>query len=435
MKRNTYKVKMLFAMLVILLLMGLLVSENLAFAKNNTHKQVTQSLIQLVENNPDIKRMLVTSIAEAKKVNPDPKTNPVQNLSDYYTYIDSAYELIPQNVLENPENLTRDQILQSICYFYFLIDQPLAELENKGLFKNSIQYHPLFSAWNRTFVNAWGDFLDTEQSWDQKTYQGFYQDPRFGLQKGWYEPASNWETFNAFFSRYLKSVDARPIASPEDPAVVISPADSVPQGVWAIDKDSNIKVENGLNVKLTTFHNVNDLLSDDSQYKDAFANGVLTHTFLNVNDYHRYHFAVGGTIKERKNIVQNVALEVLWSQQQNKYVPMVSTGWQFSQTRGYVIVDTGKYGLVALIPMGMAQVSSVNFEGNVRPGIIHKKGSMLGNFLFGGSDFVMLFQKQAGFEISAPKVKCTARDINQIGAGTYEHILMGEEYGIMKGIQ
>jgi len=100
----------------------------------------------------------------------------------------------------------------------------------------------------------------------------------------------------------------------------------------------------------------------DSEYKDAFANGVLTHTFLNVFDYHRYHFAVGGTIVEKKIIQQNVALEVEWSPEQGRYIPIDSIGWQFSQTRGYVIVDTGEFGLVVLIPMGMAQVSSVNFE-------------------------------------------------------------------------
>ncbi len=434
MKRVGYRIKISF---VILLLTGLLIPASLVFAKETAHKQITQDLINLVENNPEIKPLLEASISEAKKNNSDRKTNPVQNLSDYYDYIDSASELIPQNVLENPSDLIREQILQSICYFYFLIDQPLPELKDKGLFKNSIQYYGPFAAWTRDFANAWGDFLDTEKSWNQNTYQGFYNCPRFGLQKGWYEPSSNWKTFNDFFSKYLKSADMRPIASPEDPAVVVAPADSVPQGTWAIDKDSNIKVEGGLKVKLATFYSVKDLLSDDSQYKDAFANGVLTHTFLNVNDYHRYHFAVGGTIKEKKIIVQNVTLEVVWSQKQGKYVPIDSTGWQFTQTRGYVIMDTGKYGLVALMPMGMAQVSSVNFEGNVRPGITHKKGAMLGSFLFGGSDFVMLFQDKAGFEINAPEVKkaATNTDQDQNSEDTYEHILMGEEYGVMKGIQ
>jgi len=62
---------------------------------------------------------------------------------------------------------------------------------------------------------------------------------------------------------------------------------------------------------------------------------------------------------------------------------------------------------------------------------------MLGNFLFGGSDFVMLFQDRAGFEITAAKTKNTT---TETGSGqkpevTYEHILMGEEYGVMKGMQ
>ena len=78
---------------------------------------------------------------------------------------------------------------------------------------------------------------------------------------------------------------------------------------------------------------------------------------------------VGGKIVDNRSITQNVALEVAWNETAKKYDPIDSTGWQFSQTRGYVIVDTGEYGLVALIPMGMAQVSSVNFEEGVVVGI------------------------------------------------------------------
>ncbi|VVB71956.1 Phosphatidylserine decarboxylase proenzyme [uncultured archaeon] len=384
----------------------------------DNHKAITQDLIKLVETNPEIGKMLEKSIAEAKLNNSDPSTNPVQNLSQYYDYIDSASELIPQDVLENPTDLTRDQILQSICYFYFLVDQPLPELLNKGLYRNTIQYYPPFSAWLYNFSVTWGAFLDTEDSWNNETFQQFYNDPSYGLQGDWYESPSNWNTFNRFFSRYLSSPKQRPIAEPNDTSIVVSPADSVPQGVWAIDSNSTIQADGGLKVKLVHYYSIEDLLGNDSQYKDAFADGVLTHTFLNVNDYHRYHFAVGGTVKEMKNIVQNVALEVSWNETEGKYDPIDSTGWQFSQTRGYAIVDTGKYGLVALIPMGMAQVSSVNFEDNVTAGSTHEKGDMLGNFLFGGSDFVMLFQKDARFELNA-----------MVG----KHILMGTRYGVMKG--
>ncbi len=424
MKEGIIKMRLFFAVVI---LAGLLILACSVSSKVD-HKPITLELIKLVNSDKEVESLLKASIAEAKKINSDTRSNPVQSLTAYYDFIDKAVELLPQEILPGPSGSVRDQMLQGICYFYFLIDQPLSELEGQNLYKNAIQYYPPFSSWLLNFANAWGSYLATEDSWNQEIYQQIYDDPKFGLQKGWYEPASNWKTFNEFFAKYLISPDVRPIATPDDTKVVVLPADSVPQGVWPIDEDSKIQVDEGLKVKLTTYYNIANLLGEESHYKGAFANGILTHTFLNVNDYHRYHFAVGGTVKEKKIISENVALEVAWNSEQGKYIPIDSTGWQFTQTRGYVIVDTGEYGLVALIPMGMAQVSSVNFEENVQVESIHKKGDMLGNFLFGGSDFIVLFQEKAGFELTAPKEE-NPNSKNII----YKHALMGEEFGIMKG--
>jgi phosphatidylserine decarboxylase len=168
------------------------------------------------------------------------------------------------------------------------------------------------------------------------------------------------------------------------------------------------------------------LLGKDSAYRDAFADGVLTHTFLDVEDYHRYHFPVGGTIKEVNIIFQDDAVggTISWSPDKNKYLLDSETpGWQFIETRGYVIIQTGKYGLVAVMPVGMSQVSSVNFEANVQVGSSFKKGDMLGYFLFGGSDCVILFQKAAGFKI-------TASGNEKDG---YRHVFMGETFGVLNG--
>ena len=49
----------------------------------------------------------------------------------------------------------------------------------------------------------------------------------------------------------------------------------------------------------------------------------------------------------------------------------------------------------------MCEVSSVNFESTVVPGAEVKKGDPLGYFLFGGSDIVMIFSKDAGFTLTA----------------------------------
>jgi hypothetical protein len=100
-------------------------------------------------------------------------------------------------------------------------------------------------------------------------------------------------------------------------------------------------------------------------------------------------------------------------------------GWQAIETRGCVIIDTQDFGLVALLPIGMSQICSVKFEENLHAGTSVKKGDMLGCFLFGGSDIVMIFQKQAGFELTASKAGNNGQ--------SYQHILMGEKYGVLKG--
>ena len=53
---------------------------------------------------------------------------------------------------------------------------------------------------------------------------------------------------------------------------------------------------------------------------------------------------------------------------------------------------------------------------NLYPVGITKEGNWI---LFGGSDYVMLFQKEAGFDLTTPR----------IDRETFEHRLFGEEYG------
>jgi phosphatidylserine decarboxylase len=382
-------------------------------------------LMALVEEDPNLKPMLISSIEKAREINPDRDTNPAQNLEEYFEFVSWAETSMPWALLrksEYPEIF--DNIFQSLIYFYFLIDQPLPELEGKGLVNDSLQYAEPFASWLITFSQSWGNFLDTEDSWNETYYEMALNDPAFGLQNGWYEDSGNWTTFNEFFARYLKSPAMRPVAAPEDGSVVASFADSQPQGAWAIDGNSNIVAADGVPVKSASLSSVVKLIGEDSQYKDAFANGTFTHSFLNVNDYHRYHFPLGGTIKEVR-IIQGInptGGSLWWDADNNRYAfdPSASLGWQSVETRGCVIVETEKHGLVALLPIGMVAVGSVNFEDNLKLGMDVKKGDMLGNFAFGGSDFIMLFQDKVNFTLDAPK---------QPGGDSYQHLLMGERLG------
>ncbi|MGA9239330.1 phosphatidylserine decarboxylase [Robiginitalea sp.] len=390
--------------------------------------EATKELITLLDDDPELKAMLETSIAKAKAINPDRNTNPAQTLEEYYEFITWAETTMPWAIIEKEEYPEIfDNILQGFLAFYSLIDQPLPELEGEGLVNNSLQYYEPFAEWLTTFNKSWGSYLDTEASWNETYYQMALNDPNFGLQHGWYEDPSNWKTFNEFFARYLKSPQMRPIASADVDSVVVAFADSQPQGTWAIDGNSKLLEKEGVPVKSATLKSVSALIGDHSAYKDAFANGTLTHSFLNVNDYHRYHFPLSGTVKELK-IVQGInptGGEIWWDNENKRYAfnPASKTGWQSVETRGSLILETEEYGLVALLPIGMAVVGSVNFEDNLTPGTKVAKGDMLGHFAFGGSDFVMIFQEQVHFELEAPM---------EADGQTYKHMLMGERLGSLK---
>lgn len=384
----------------------------------------TLELINIVNSNPEIKSMLLASIEKAKQINPDKKTNPAQNLEEYYEFVSWCENAMPWQFLEvDYANTLYDKIDQSLCYFFFINDQPLDELEGKGYFNNSLQYHEPYKSWLTSFNKTYGEYMNTEKSWNSDYYKIALSDGIFGLQNDWYESPSNWKTFNQFFARHLKSSKQRPIAGLDNHGIVVSPADAQPQGVWAIDSTSKIIEKEGIAIKSGTLYNVENLIGESSDYEDSFTNGTFTHSFLDVGDYHRYHFPLSGTIKEIR-IIQGESVSggyTTWDSKNKRYkFDASSVGWQSIETRGCVILETEEYGLVALLPIGMWPVSSVNFEDNLHVGSKVSKGDMLGYFLFGGSDFITIFQEKAQFVLDAPK-----KEKND----TYLHQLMGERLG------
>ena len=72
------------------------------------------------------------------------------------------------------------------------------------------------------------------------------------------------------------------------------------------------------------------------------------------------------------------------------------TNYQFTQTRGIIVIDS-PIGLVACLPVGIAHVSSVVITAN--EGVTLHKGEELGYFQFGGSDFVLLFERSSNVQL------------------------------------
>ena len=78
-------------------------------------------------------------------------------------------------------------------------------------------------------------------------------------------------------------------------------------------------------------------------------------------------------------------------------------GYQFIQARAIIVIETKDIGYVAILPIGMGQMSSVQL--NVEPGDVVTKGQELSYFQFGGSDVVMVFQKSANVKIDQKEGK------------------------------
>jgi phosphatidylserine decarboxylase precursor len=196
----------------------------------------------------------------------------------------------------------------------------------------------------------------------------------------YFEGPSGWQTFNQFFAREMRP-GKRPIAEPRDDTVVVSPADAVFMGQWPITEDSTITIK-GVNWA------VSELL-DGSPYEDEFRGGIYMHSFLYIDDYHRYHVPVGGEVKEIRNISGRVYLDV-GRNPDGSFDVIDGDTYQFNQERGLIVIDSPELGLVAVLPIGMSYVSSVNLTPEL--GAVLQKGDEFGYFMFGGSDVVVLFQ-------------------------------------------
>ncbi|MBF0544261.1 MAG: phosphatidylserine decarboxylase [Candidatus Riflebacteria bacterium] len=357
-----------------------------------THK-VIQELIDLIKEN-HWEGKFNEAIANAQKKNV-PQIKHIKCLQDYLTSINALLHWIPTEDEPGREVYTR------LGEFYFILFQhPVLELQDAiKPHDQASQLKPL-SAWMVKYAKAIGEFLDTPESLTPESIETFYKSPGYNM-SDYIRPHGDWKTFNQFFARNYKP-GKRPVAALCDPHVIVSPADSIFAGQWEIRTDSQVTVKN-LHWKVQE-------LMEGSPYKDRFINGLFMHSFLSPADYHRQHTPVSGKVLEARVIPGQVYLEIqavpIKDDQDGNYclksvrkldIPDVA-GYQFAQARGLVVLETA-IGLVAVLPIGMGQVSSVIITGEV--GVTLRKGEEISYFQFGGSDIIVLFEASSNVSFTA----------------------------------
>ena len=355
---------------------------------------IVDKLVALIRENhweEDFRKAIAS--AQAQNV---PSISHIKTLDDYLNYINGLLTWAPREMGDS--RIIYDKIVE----FYFFLDQdPVKGLQSPIHPSRRPETLTPLSEWILEYANAWGSYLDTPDS--AKHVESFRTDPLFNWPE-YMPPPSGYYTFNQFFARHVKP-GMRPIAGLADDRVLVAPADSTFVGWWQISQHDKIMVyDNPLDIKGIQW-SIHQLL-EGSEYADRFRGGIFTHSFLNTFDYHRWHAPVRGTILEARVIQGQAYLDVKTKPAivDGKEVKVLNaldgTGYQFVQTRGLVVIDS-PIGLVACLPMGMAQVSSVVITAEV--GVTLRKGEELGYFQFGGSDFVMVFERASNVQLIGQK--------------------------------
>jgi phosphatidylserine decarboxylase len=316
------------------------------------HVPVVEDLIRLLQARPDLREALESAIGTAD-------LKGLHDTSALFDLLDHIIAEIPNQEEHHPPSFFK---------VYYIINHAPEDRLNRD---------ESFIAWMKKFMDARGQFLDTPAS--AARISSFTVLPNWHIGDYIADP-SGWMTFNQFFARELKP-GKRPIDEPCDGKVIVSPADSVFEGVWNIDANSSVTVK-GVTWPIAK-------LLEGSPYQDAFKNGMYTHSFLNGNDYHRYHLPVGGDIKEVRRIQGRVYMDMV-RKADGSLQALDGDTYQYNQERGLIVIDSPEVGLVAVLPIGMGPISSVNLTPEI--GATLQKGDEFGYFMFGGSDIVMLFQ-------------------------------------------
>ncbi len=189
-------------------------------------------------------------------------------------------------------------------------------------------------------------------------------------------PVGDFKNFNEFFYRALKP-GARPCSAPDNPKIIVSPADSRCVVFNRIDDATRIWVKGrGFSI---------ERLLGNAYPEDAkrYTNGALGIFRLAPQDYHRFHIPVDGLMDTPK-LIEGEYYTV------NPMAIRSALDVYGENVRYIVPIDSIAHGRVMVVCVGAMMVGStvITRKGGERVG----RAEELGYFKFGGSTLILLFE-------------------------------------------
>jgi len=251
----------------------------------------------------------------------------------------------------------------------------------------------------RRYLAVWAEFLSSPRSchvlsdsrggWlsaharAQLNLEEFVTDPQ--------APHLGFKSWNDFFIRRFKP-GQRPVAAPEDTGVIVNACESAP---FAIQRKVRASAQFWIKEQP---YSLRDLLA--GHFVERFVGGTVYQAFLSARNYHRWHSPLSGTVR-RLHKVRGTYYAEASSEHFDPAGPNNSQGYiAHVATRALIFIDADdpRIGLMCLVAIGMAEVSSCVLEGAsgdaLREGQHVIKGEQLGYFQFGGSTHCLVFGPQ-----------------------------------------
>jgi phosphatidylserine decarboxylase len=249
----------------------------------------------------------------------------------------------------------------------------------------------------RKVLAVWAQFLDGEES-----VYVLNDSPT-----GWLSPAARkalsldefetdpaaphlgFRSWNDFFIRKFKP-GRRPVGEPDNDKAIVSACESQPFAIKTGVKEDDTFWVKGQPYSLRQMLNGN--------FVHQFVDGTVYQAFLSAKNYHRWHSPVSGTVKKLEHVpgtyYAEAALEGFDPAGPNNsqgYIAHVAT-----RALIFIEADDPDIGLLCLMPVGMAEVSScvlVDHTGQpLKEGQHLMKGDQVGYFQFGGSTHCLVFR-------------------------------------------
>jgi phosphatidylserine decarboxylase len=199
------------------------------------------------------------------------------------------------------------------------------------------------------------------------------------------QPYGGYQNWNDFFKRPFTDINSsRPVPSNPDGLTITSPVDGQ---VFQISENVHLKA--AFDIKGEQYY-LTDLLHEpsDSPLLQPFVNGLAIQIVLMPINYHRWHAPVTGKVLKVETVPGYFFAQPAPNQDYANSFPFLS----HINCRTIVILESS-IGPVAMVFVGLTEVSSTVPHPNVQVGAEIKQGDEIGYYAYGGSTCCILFDR------------------------------------------